>query len=258
MSTAGLSPAGSSTYDSNTLHVGDGTWDSQRDTFLLPNLLGLNFATMRYNGNVLYPLWPRLKRQNFADFRDRHEQSIPGRCPLPQLDSGARRHCGHYLSLPCTCSYIHCTFRLDGTEVGDTLAYLDTDICGVVVHCNLDSGLVCGGAGKEFDESTSCYWGDYLYAPHVSGVVGSLGQEVGEGEDGVYGEQETDDTSMVRKGYGFAGVGAGAIGVDAVWFTRGVVYTLYALDGGLGAVVVSLHPQISTSCGRRRWRNRGQ
>ena len=30
--------------------VGDGTWDSSRNTFLLPNLVGLNFDTMRYNG----------------------------------------------------------------------------------------------------------------------------------------------------------------------------------------------------------------
>jgi hypothetical protein len=32
------------------MFVGDGTWDSQRNTFLLPNLQGLNFDTMRYNG----------------------------------------------------------------------------------------------------------------------------------------------------------------------------------------------------------------
>ena len=32
------------------MHVGDGTWDKSRDDFLLPNLVGLNFATMRYNG----------------------------------------------------------------------------------------------------------------------------------------------------------------------------------------------------------------
>lgn len=44
-----LSPAGSSTYDSNTMYVGDGTWDSTRNDFLLPNLVGLNFATMQYN-----------------------------------------------------------------------------------------------------------------------------------------------------------------------------------------------------------------
>ena len=50
MSTTALSAAGSSTYSSNTLHVGDGTWDSDRDTFLLPNLQGLNFATTQYNG----------------------------------------------------------------------------------------------------------------------------------------------------------------------------------------------------------------
>ena len=45
-----LAPPGSSTYSSSTLHVGDGTWDNSRDDFLLPNLVGLNFATMRYNG----------------------------------------------------------------------------------------------------------------------------------------------------------------------------------------------------------------
>ena len=50
MATSGLSPPGTSTYSSNTMHVGDGTWDSNRNDFLLPNLQGLNFATMRYNG----------------------------------------------------------------------------------------------------------------------------------------------------------------------------------------------------------------
>lgn len=45
-----LSPAGTSTYDSSTMFVGDGTWDSSRNSFLLPNLQGLNFATMQYNG----------------------------------------------------------------------------------------------------------------------------------------------------------------------------------------------------------------
>ncbi|KAJ5787956.1 hypothetical protein N7457_002946 [Penicillium paradoxum] len=50
MSDSGLAAAGSSTYASNTLQVGDGTWDSGRNTFLLPNLMGVNFETMRYNG----------------------------------------------------------------------------------------------------------------------------------------------------------------------------------------------------------------
>lgn len=50
---SGLTPPGSSTYASNTLHVGDGTWDTGRDTFLLPNLMGLNFETMQYNGGYM-------------------------------------------------------------------------------------------------------------------------------------------------------------------------------------------------------------
>ena len=49
-----LSPAGSSQYSSNTMYVGDGTWDASRNTFLLPNLVGLNFDTMRYNGNFSF------------------------------------------------------------------------------------------------------------------------------------------------------------------------------------------------------------
>ncbi|KAH6620337.1 hypothetical protein C7974DRAFT_363807 [Boeremia exigua] len=50
MSDQGLSAPGSSAYSSDSLYVGDGTWDSQRNTFLLPNLMGINFDTMRYNG----------------------------------------------------------------------------------------------------------------------------------------------------------------------------------------------------------------
>lgn len=51
--TDNLSPAGSSTYSSDTLYVGDGTWDATKNDFLLPNLVGLNFETMRYNGMLL-------------------------------------------------------------------------------------------------------------------------------------------------------------------------------------------------------------
>lgn len=50
MSNQGLSAPGTSVYNADSMYVGDGTWDSQRNTFLLPNLQGLNFETMRYNG----------------------------------------------------------------------------------------------------------------------------------------------------------------------------------------------------------------
>ncbi|KAI2470643.1 hypothetical protein F4781DRAFT_171674 [Annulohypoxylon bovei var. microspora] len=45
-----LSAPGTATYASDTLVVGDGTWDFTKNTFLLPNLVGLNIDTMRYNG----------------------------------------------------------------------------------------------------------------------------------------------------------------------------------------------------------------
>ncbi|KAH7326367.1 hypothetical protein B0I35DRAFT_457622 [Stachybotrys elegans] len=45
-----FSAPGSVSYDSNTMVVGDGTWDFERNTFLLPNLVSPNLETMRYNG----------------------------------------------------------------------------------------------------------------------------------------------------------------------------------------------------------------
>ncbi|ROT35969.1 hypothetical protein SODALDRAFT_352820 [Sodiomyces alkalinus F11] len=45
-----FSAPGGAYYDSDTMTVGDGTWDFEKNTFLLPNLAGLNFETMRYNG----------------------------------------------------------------------------------------------------------------------------------------------------------------------------------------------------------------
>lgn len=48
----GLSAPGESTYNGATMVVGDGTWDFTKNTFLLPNLMGMNFETMRYNGKL--------------------------------------------------------------------------------------------------------------------------------------------------------------------------------------------------------------
>ncbi|KUI65321.1 hypothetical protein VM1G_00225 [Cytospora mali] len=45
-----MSQPGTASYDSDTMTVGDGTWDFTKNDFLLPNLVGLNFETMRYNG----------------------------------------------------------------------------------------------------------------------------------------------------------------------------------------------------------------
>ena len=75
MSTAGLAPAGSSTYNSATMYVGDGTWDAERNTFLLPNLVGLNFATMRYNGKAGCLHSPKVR--DLLTILARYGQSVP-------------------------------------------------------------------------------------------------------------------------------------------------------------------------------------
>lgn len=47
-----FSSPGAASYDSETLAVGDGTWDFRKNTFLLPNLESPNFDTIRYNGKT--------------------------------------------------------------------------------------------------------------------------------------------------------------------------------------------------------------
>lgn len=63
-----LSAPGTATYDSDTMTVGDGTWDFTKNDFLLPPLEGLNYDTMRYNGKPTF----FLPRYLFACIRE-HE-----------------------------------------------------------------------------------------------------------------------------------------------------------------------------------------
>lgn len=55
--TGQFSAPGAASYSSDTMAVGDGTWDQSRNTFLLPNLQGFNFDTMRYNGPLPLTVW---------------------------------------------------------------------------------------------------------------------------------------------------------------------------------------------------------
>ncbi|KAL5612586.1 hypothetical protein BROUX41_004319 [Berkeleyomyces rouxiae] len=58
-----LSSPGTVTYESDTMSVGDGTWDFSKNSFLLPNLQGLNFDTMRYNGMAnRFSTWSEYRR----------------------------------------------------------------------------------------------------------------------------------------------------------------------------------------------------
>lgn len=50
-----MSAPGTATYDSDTMTVGDGTWDFTKNDFLLPNLVGLNLETTQYNGMLRIP-----------------------------------------------------------------------------------------------------------------------------------------------------------------------------------------------------------
>ncbi|KAK6834286.1 hypothetical protein PG987_008980 [Apiospora arundinis] len=58
--TDALSAPGAVAYSSDKMSVGDGTWDFTKNDFLLPNLQGLPFEMMQYNGmgNRFSTSWP--------------------------------------------------------------------------------------------------------------------------------------------------------------------------------------------------------
>lgn len=53
--TDALSAPGAVAYSSDKMSVGDGTWDFTKNDFLLPNLQGLPFDMMQYNGTHAPP-----------------------------------------------------------------------------------------------------------------------------------------------------------------------------------------------------------
>lgn len=108
MSTSpGLAPAGSSSYASNSMTVGDGTWDATSNTFLLPNLVGLNFETMRYNGELSTLHIPRLHGRSRAgtdeimltNWQCRDGKSLSRTAGLLQPHTRPWCHRSHHLSL---------------------------------------------------------------------------------------------------------------------------------------------------------------
>lgn len=61
-----MSAPGTASYNSDTMEVGDGTWDFTKNDFLLPNLVGLNFETMQYNGESPPPCQSRGCNCNYS------------------------------------------------------------------------------------------------------------------------------------------------------------------------------------------------
>lgn len=137
---SGLTPAGSSAYSSNTMYVGDGTWDAQRNTFLLPNLVGLNFGTMRYNG-----------KPHFCDsnlhvlIKSRHGQSICRATSISYSHPRSWCHRCNHLPLHRTSSDPYQTIWPKFTVIYES-THLATNPDGSPDHGCICFGLVCSRA----------------------------------------------------------------------------------------------------------------
>lgn len=182
-----LSPAGSSTYSSNTMYVGDGTWDATRNTFLLPNLVGLNFETMRYNGISILPrsLLPlEIIELNCTNdgIANRNGQPIQRSTAVSYINQRPWNRRSHYIPLHCSGSHYDSEVLWPVTRMGLTIPHLPTN-----PHRSVDDGciyawLVCCGPEAKSDESASWHRSHNLCFDLGSGHWRGLDTQTGEGE----------------------------------------------------------------------------
>lgn len=156
-----LAPPGSSTYESSTLNVGDGTWDSSRNTFLLPNLVGFNFATTRYNGTyIVHRIWPRRGMVHLTVIRN--GQSIRGTTTVPSTHPGPwDRRCSSFHRYRAH-GHSHSAVLPTETRLGPQATHLVTDHHRLPDDGRLRARLVCCGAKPESHESAPCDRIDHL------------------------------------------------------------------------------------------------
>jgi len=131
-------PAGSSTYNSDTMYVGDGTWIASENTFLLPNLQGLNFATMQYNSKSC-----RNARRLLSDHQIltsvRHVKSLRCLATISPSHHWPWCPCRHRLPSGSTFGHFHCPFLLRQPSPRSASAYMASDSHRWPTHCRLHS-----------------------------------------------------------------------------------------------------------------------
>lgn len=163
-----LTAPGSSTYASDTLHVGDGTWDAGRDTFLLPNLMGVNFDTMRYNGRWILTLGSSL-----SYIVIRHGKPIQGYALLSYSNSRTWCYWDNRIPRPCSDIYIDYSILLPMESVcGIQIACLVPSPYFTAKHSSVRLWMVCSRAGKESNQPSPRNWTGDLCHGCLSNSVG--------------------------------------------------------------------------------------
>ena len=137
------------------MHVGDGTWDTEMDTFLLPNLVGLNFDTMRYNGKAHSTL-------NGVAFSNthRHGKPVSRHAAVSKSHSCPWRHRSYRFPLDCTVSDPHLTLPQSEYAQGAENTHMAPDLDFATHNGGFYNTILCGWSEEELDESTSWYWID--------------------------------------------------------------------------------------------------
>lgn len=192
MAQPSLAPAGSSSYASDTMHVGDGTWDATQDTFLLPNIQGLNFNTMRYNGRREGT--PRTyNERRLTTYR--HGQPLPRNewiyIPRHGAWSPSRNHIPHHRPD----SYLDGQLLSSQRSTSSSSTHRPSGAYGPSHYGNIRSRVLPGGTGKKLDKSTSCHRLDHLLVGTRPGYWRLAHQEDREGQDTILHPSQVDGKS---------------------------------------------------------------
>ena len=142
-----LSPPGTSTYASDRLNVGDGTWDSQRNTFLLPNLMGLNFEMMQYNGKFSTVVGSAYVAWLLTSLRNGKQVSKHG--GLSPFNSSTRRSGSNDLFGDRTYCDTDGAILYTQPLLGTSSTYMDADYDALPYDCHIRALVVCGWAKKK-------------------------------------------------------------------------------------------------------------
>jgi hypothetical protein len=134
-----LAEPGSSSYSSGIYHVGDGTWDSSKDTFLLPNLQSLPLRVTQYNGMIAHTSHAWNARADVF----RHGKPLQSIRAIPCSHHGPWSSCRNHLPRRGSGSNHDCTILPTQPSARSSITHLAADLDIVPDNNHLRPRVVC-------------------------------------------------------------------------------------------------------------------
>ena len=239
-------------YSSNTMYVGDGTWDASRNDFLLPNLVGLNFETMRYNGKA-NPSFCTLPEG--ADNR-RNGKSISEYARVPCAHHRTRHNCNNNIPLHRACSDHDRSILRPESRLGAENAYISSDHDCCSQHGRLHTGFPGSGPCTIPFEFASWHWGSDIRHNTCTSNRRTVDIRARERKGQAEVANQIGDAPVAWTNCCVTGDCAGTSWTYTLWKSEILVCPVYAVDDILIVVVFcAVLQSIADDWWRWRWKS---